>query len=94
MGPFVATWTVTTARHPRARHGLQLADAPGAQGFLTWTSPPIGCGGPLRQYTGWGGLLNDYDNDGYVDLFMPTATRTISTWRNQSWPAGRQGQVH
>jgi hypothetical protein len=22
------------------------------------------------QYTGWGGLLNDYDNDGYVDLFI------------------------
>lgn len=22
------------------------------------------------QYTGWGGLLNDYDNDGYADLFI------------------------
>lgn len=22
------------------------------------------------QYTGWGGLMNDYDNDGYVDLFI------------------------
>jgi hypothetical protein len=22
------------------------------------------------QYTGWGGLLNDYDNDGYLDLFI------------------------
>lgn len=22
------------------------------------------------QYTGWGGLLNDYDNDGHVDLFI------------------------
>ena len=22
------------------------------------------------QYTGWGGLLNDFDNDGYVDLFI------------------------
>jgi hypothetical protein len=22
------------------------------------------------QYTGWGGLLNDYDNDGWVDLFI------------------------
>jgi hypothetical protein len=22
------------------------------------------------QYTGWGGLLNDYDNDGYPDLFI------------------------
>lgn len=32
----------------------------------TQTGVAVLCG----QYTGWGGLMNDYDNDGYVDLFI------------------------
>ncbi len=37
--------------------------------FEDWTTHSkvaVSCG----QYTGWGGLLLDYDNDGYLDLFV------------------------
>jgi hypothetical protein len=34
--------------------------------FTTRSQVAIACG----QYTGWGGLLFDYDNDGYLDLFV------------------------
>ena len=39
------------------------------QWFIDMTAPSnlaIACG----QYTGWGGLLFDYDNDGYLDVFV------------------------
>jgi hypothetical protein len=39
------------------------------QWFIDMTAPSnlaITCG----QYTGWGGLLFDYDNDGYLDVFV------------------------
>jgi len=44
------------------------------------------------QYTGWGGLLNDYDNDGYVDLFVANGNphhlhvqeAIIARWDGQS----------
>jgi hypothetical protein len=44
------------------------------------------------QYTGWGGLLNDYDNDGYVDLFIANGDphhlyleeSVIARWDGQS----------
>jgi len=34
--------------------------------FTTRSQVAVACG----QYTGWGGLLFDYDNDGYLDLFV------------------------
>lgn len=40
-----------------------------AQGFVDVTAPSrlaVICG----QYTGWGGALFDYDNDGYLDVFV------------------------
>ncbi|MFO1499033.1 MAG: CRTAC1 family protein [Verrucomicrobiota bacterium] len=42
----------------------------GTNGFFTDITSQSGLALLCGQYTGWGGLLNDYDNDGYVDLFM------------------------
>jgi hypothetical protein len=36
------------------------------QDVTTQSGVALLCG----QYTGWGGLLNDYDNDGFLDLFI------------------------
>jgi hypothetical protein len=40
------------------------------KGFFTDITAQSGVALLCGQYTGWGGLLNDYDNDGYVDLFI------------------------
>jgi hypothetical protein len=40
------------------------------QGFFMDVTAQSGVAVLCGQYTGWGGLLNDYDNDGYVDLFI------------------------
>ena len=40
------------------------------RGFFTDVTAQSGVALLCGQYTGWGGLLNDYDNDGYVDLFI------------------------
>ena len=40
------------------------------KGFFTDVTAQSGVALLCGQYTGWGGLLNDYDNDGYVDLFI------------------------
>ena len=39
-------------------------------GFFVDVTAQSGVALLCGQYTGWGGLLNDYDNDGYVDLFI------------------------
>jgi hypothetical protein len=33
---------------------------------------PAGIAGPVGQFVGWGGLLIDYDNDGWLDIFVAT----------------------
>jgi hypothetical protein len=40
------------------------------KGFFHDITAQAGVAVLCGQYTGWGGLLNDYDNDGYVDLFI------------------------
>lgn len=40
------------------------------KGFFADTTAQSGVAVLCGQYTGWGGLMNDYDNDGYVDLFI------------------------
>lgn len=40
------------------------------RGFFTDVTAHSGVALLCGQYTGWGGLLIDYDNDGYVDLFI------------------------
>lgn len=40
------------------------------RGFFMDVTAQSGIAVLCGQYTGWGGLLNDYDNDGYVDLFI------------------------
>jgi hypothetical protein len=40
------------------------------KGFFLDVTAQSGVAVLCGQYTGWGGLLNDYDNDGYVDLFI------------------------
>jgi enediyne biosynthesis protein E4 len=40
------------------------------RGIFTDVTAQSGVALLCGQYTGWGGLLNDYDNDGYVDLFI------------------------
>ncbi len=40
------------------------------KGFFTDVTAQSGVALLCGQYTGWGGLLNDYDHDGYVDLFI------------------------
>ena len=40
------------------------------KGFFMDVTTQSGIAVLCGQYTGWGGLLNDYDNDGYVDLFI------------------------
>ncbi len=40
------------------------------QGFFTDVTAQSGVALLCGQYTGWGGLLNDFDHDGYVDLFI------------------------
>lgn len=40
------------------------------KGFFMDVTTQSGIAVLSGQYTGWGGLLNDYDNDGYVDLFI------------------------
>ena len=48
---------------------------------------PCGLALMCGQFTGWGGLLFDYDNDGYWMCSWPTATRTRSSARKPCWPA-------
>jgi hypothetical protein len=38
--------------------------------FFTDVTAQSGVALLCGQYTGWGGLLNDFDNDGHVDLFI------------------------
>jgi hypothetical protein len=40
------------------------------RGFFEDVTTQSGLAVLCGQYTGWGGLLNDFDNDGYVDLFI------------------------
>lgn len=40
------------------------------KGFFMDVTAQSGVALLCGQYTGWGGLLNDYDNDGYLDLFI------------------------
>jgi hypothetical protein len=40
------------------------------KGFFTDVTTQSGVALLCGQYTGWGGLLNDFDNDGYADLFI------------------------
>ncbi len=40
------------------------------KGFFLDVTAQSGVALLCGQYTGWGGLLNDYDNDGYLDLFI------------------------
>ncbi|MHB9008472.1 MAG: CRTAC1 family protein [Limisphaerales bacterium] len=40
------------------------------KGFFSDVTAQSGVAILCGQYTGWGGLLTDFDNDGYVDLFI------------------------
>jgi hypothetical protein len=40
------------------------------KGFFMDITAQSGVAVLCGQYTGWGGLLNDYDNDGWADLFI------------------------
>jgi hypothetical protein len=40
------------------------------RGFFVDVTAQSGVALLCGQYTGWGGLMNDYDNDGWVDLFI------------------------
>jgi hypothetical protein len=40
------------------------------RGFFVDVTAQSGVAMLCGQYTGWGGLMNDYDNDSYVDLFI------------------------
>jgi hypothetical protein len=40
------------------------------RGFFSDVTAQSGVAVLCGQYTGWGGLLNDFDNDGFVDLFI------------------------
>ncbi|ACB76232.1 ASPIC/UnbV domain protein [Opitutus terrae PB90-1] len=60
--------------------------------FFTDVTAQSGVAVLCGQYTGWGGLLNDYDNDGYADLFIANGDphhtyveeAVIARWDGQS----------
>ncbi len=71
MGPFVAdvdrNGLLDILVPDMGYSSLMLQLRPGIFSDVTAQSGvAVLCG----QYTGWGGLLNDYDNDGYTDLFI------------------------
>ncbi|PTY02815.1 CRTAC1 family protein [Opitutaceae bacterium EW11] len=71
MGPFVAdvdrNGLLDILVPDMGYSSLLLQKRPG---FFTDVTAQSGVALLCGQYTGWGGLLNDYDNDGYVDLFI------------------------
>jgi len=71
MGPFVAdvdrNGLLDLLVPDMGYSSLMLQARPG---FFNDVTAQSGVALLCGQYTGWGGLLNDYDNDGYVDLFI------------------------
>jgi enediyne biosynthesis protein E4 len=71
MGPFVADVDqngLLDLLIPDMRYGALLLQV--QPGFFVDTSAQSGLAVLSGQYTGWGGLLNDYNNNGYPDLFI------------------------
>ncbi|MBE2216303.1 MAG: CRTAC1 family protein [Opitutaceae bacterium] len=71
MGPFVAdvdrNGLLDILVPDMGYSSLMLQARPG---FFTDVTAQSGLALLCGQYTGWGGLLNDFDHDGYVDLFI------------------------
>ncbi len=71
MGPFVAdvdrNGLLDLLVPDMGYSSLMLQMRPG---FFVDVTAQSGLAILCGQYTGWGGMLNDYDNDGYVDLFI------------------------
>ncbi len=71
MGPFVAdvdrNGLLDILVPDMGYSSLMLQRRPG---FFTDITAQSGIALLCGQYTGWGGLLNDFDHDGYVDLFI------------------------
>ncbi len=71
MGPFVAdvdrNGLLDILVPDMGYSSLMLQRRPG---FFTDVTAQSGLALLCGQYTGWGGLLNDFDHDGYVDLFI------------------------
>jgi len=71
MGPFVAdvdrNGRLDILVPDMGYSSLMLQMRPG---FFTDVTAQSGLALLCGQYTGWGGLLNDLDHDGYVDLFI------------------------
>ncbi len=53
---------------PNMRYGTLLLQM--RKEFFNDVSSQTGMAVLCGQYAGWGGILNDYDNDGYLDLFI------------------------
>jgi enediyne biosynthesis protein E4 len=71
MGPFVADVDrngLLDILIPDMRYSALLLQV--QPGFFIDATAQSGLAVLSGQYTGWGGLLNDYDNDGYPDLFI------------------------
>ena len=71
MGPFVAdvdrNGLLDILVPDMGYSSLMLQVRPG---FFTDVTAQSGLALLCGQYTGWGGLLNDFDHDGFVDLFI------------------------
>jgi hypothetical protein len=71
MGPFVADLDrngLLDVLVPDMRYGSLYRQV--RPGFFMDTSSQSGMAVMCGQYAGWGGLLCDFDNDGYPDLFV------------------------
>jgi hypothetical protein len=53
---------------PNMRYGTLLLQQ--QKEFFMDASSPTGMAVLCGQYAGWGGILSDFDNDGYLDLFI------------------------
>ena len=73
MGPFVADVDrngLLDVLVPDMRYGSLYLQV--RRGFFMDVSSQSGMAVICGQYAGWGGLLCDFDNDGYADLFIAT----------------------
>lgn len=52
-----------------------------------------GLAGPSRQYLGWGAVMEDFDNDGLVDLFVANGHVEDRQWMGRGEPYAMTAQV-